>query len=426
MALSFLLWSLALVVDAVKDWPQFGRTPDYHSYTDVGDSSAVGEEWTFNAKDRMVGSPAVLLGRVWIGSDDGHMYCLNKSTGEIIWSYAVPEADSTCQGNEAEHGLCRSTKVRSSPAVDGMGSVIFGSYDFNVYKLDLEGNLLWKFATNGSIFGPVTLDHDGTVFIGSFDNHLYALNGTTGTAKWATDVQAHADSTWSVSQDLVFGLSNEGGLCTQWPPDDCPWPVHTPGGFHCFAFAIRKSTGEVVWKQYTGKPSGGGMYVQGTFYGGSWTGHFVAYDAETGTKKWSFDAGGMIESHPAYHDGVVFVSTEVPASAVYALNATTGEQIWKYTGASEELNGSPSVDRDTVYVGANDKYLHALDRSTGALKFKFKTCANVFPSAAIDDDGRVYIACNTVTGGKPWVGLGAAYAINPKKHLTMLPPVIQV
>ena len=68
-------------------------------------------------------------------------------------------------------------------------------------------------------------------------------------------------------------------------------------------------------------------------------------------------------------------------------------------GATQEFNGSPSIGGDIVYVGSNDRYLHAIDRKTGAFKFKFLTCANVFSSAAVSDAGMVYIGCNTETGG---------------------------
>jgi outer membrane protein assembly factor BamB len=310
--------------------------------------------------------------------------------------------------------------VRSDPAVDHQGNVYFGSYDFNVYKVNIHGSLVWKAATQGSIFGPVTLDADGTLFVGSFDDHLYAFDSESGRAKWSFDLKAHGDSGWAVAGDLVLGLSNEGGLCTSWPPSDMKWPNHTAGGGHCYAFAINKHTGKLVWKQKTGMPSGGGMVVGDTFFAGSWSSDFVAYDVKTGAKKWTFEDVGGVESHPAYHDGVVFISTETPpetpAGTLYALNATTGKLIWTYTGAADEFNGSPSVSHDTVYVGSNDHYLHAVDRKTGAFKFKIQTCANVFASAAIDDSGRVYITCNTVTGGEPWPGLGEAYAINPKLH----------
>lgn len=406
------------------DWPQFGRTSDYHSFNNVSDADAKGEEWTFKANDRMVGSPAVALGRAWLGSDDAHMYCLNKDTGKQLWAFEVPNPDPKCTGNYCEHGLCRCNKVRSDPAVDSAGNVYFGSYDFNVYKLDINGKLVWSFLTGGAIFGPVTLDKDGILFIGSFDNNLYAIDAASGKKKWSFDLQSHGDSTWSVSGDLVLGMSNEGGLCTSWPPPDVPGVNRTAGGGHCFVYALNKTTGELVWKQKTSQPAGGGLVVGETYYGGAWTGAFSAYDVSTGARKWTAEVGGGLESHPAYYDGLVFVSTETPSKSLYAINATTGQQVWKYSGASEELNGSPSVSLDTVYVGSNDHYLYAVDRKTGAFKFKVETCANVFSSAAIDNDGRVYITCNTGTGPTSTKGVGAAYAINPRKHLAPLVPLV--
>ena len=87
--------------------------------------------------------------------------------------------------------------------------------------------------------------------------------------------------------------------------------------------------------------------------------------------------------------------------------------MWRYRGAAKELNGSPSVSKDLVFVGSNDRFLHAVHKRTGKLAFKFKTCANVFSSAAIDDEGWVYIACNSETGPTTAPGVGAVYAFNP-------------
>ena len=78
-----------------------------------------------------------------------------------------------------------------------------------------------------------------------------------------------------------------------------------------------------------------------------------------------------------------------------------------------------ALTRHFVFVGSNDKHLHVLDRATGALKFKFKTCAHVFASAAVADDGMVFVTCNSQTGHPVDVkaGTGEAYAINPTLHL---------
>jgi outer membrane protein assembly factor BamB len=44
----------------------------------------------------------------------------------------------------------------------------------------------------------------------------------------------------------------------------------------------------------------------------------------------------------------------------------------------------------TVYIGCNDSYLYALNGSTGALIWKFKTGFEVFSSPAVGPDGSVY------------------------------------
>ena len=384
------------------------------------------------AGDRVVSSPAVLGDRVWFGSDDGHLYCLNRTTGATLWKYAVRAVDPTCTGNRCEHGLCRCSKIRSSPAVfAGDLSVVFGSYDFNVYMLDRHGALVWKTATRGAVYGPATIDELGeSVFIGSFDSHVYRLRARDGVVEWSYMLNAHGDSGWAFgsspgTRDLLYGLSNEGGNCTSFPPPDCPTPSPSPGGGDCFAVALNKHTGAEVWSQRTGYPGGGGMVVDGgaqgrssLFVAGSWSKDVRAYDAVTGAVAWSTRVDGIVESHPAHHNGTVFISTE--GSSVYALDLATGKQRWRFSGAPAELNSSPSVTLDTVFVGSNDKYLYALARETGELKFKVKTCSNVFSSAAISDDGMVYIACNTETGPVSSAGVGAVYAIDPSQHVHVM------
>jgi outer membrane protein assembly factor BamB len=423
-ALVFILLPLSQAVGPPRhDWPQFGRFADYQSFSHVKDDAAAGTtEWMYTAADRVVGSPVVGFGRVWFGSDDGNMYCVNKTTGDLIWKYTLAPTPK-CTGNYCEHGLCVCNKVRSTPALDDTGNVYFGSYDFNVYKVDLHGTLVWKVPTQGAIFGPVTMDDDGTLFVGSFDNHVYAIS-PDGTILWSFNLQAHGDATWVVSGDILVGQSNEGGLCTSWPPSDVPnWPNHTAGGGHCFVYALHKKTGHLLWKHKTGAPGGGGVVADGIYYNGNWNQNITAFIARTGSIKWNFNAKGAVESHPAYHEGVVYASAE-DSKTLFAIDATSGKQVWNYSGAGEELNGSPTVTLDTVYVGSNDHFLHAVSRKTGQFKFKFKTCANVFSSAAVDDIGRVYISCNTETGPTSALGSGATYAIDPSAHIGAVSEIV--
>ena len=110
------------------------------------------------------------------------------------------------------------------------------------------------------------------------------------------------------------------------------------------------------------------------------------------------------------------MSTEDPSHQLLAVDYLTGHVEWTYDQTNATLNSSPAVTADAVYVGSNDKLLHAVDKATGQRKWTFPTCNFVFPSPAVDDDGMVYVACNTETGPVFGTGQGAVYAVNPNKR----------
>ncbi|MFQ6121118.1 MAG: PQQ-binding-like beta-propeller repeat protein, partial [Methanosarcinales archaeon] len=62
--------------------------------------------------------------------------------------------------------------------------VYVGSFDNNVYALNANtGDLKWKYNTNG-IVGSSPIIWNGIVYVGSFDFRVYALNANTGKTKW--------------------------------------------------------------------------------------------------------------------------------------------------------------------------------------------------------------------------------------------------
>jgi len=64
--------------------------------------------------------------------------------------------------------------VTGSAIAEG-GRIYFGSVDGFLYCLDAEnGNLIWKFQTDGAITGTPFLAED-IVYIGSTDGKMYAL-----------------------------------------------------------------------------------------------------------------------------------------------------------------------------------------------------------------------------------------------------------
>jgi outer membrane protein assembly factor BamB len=126
-------------------------------------------------------------------------------------------------------------------------------------------------------------------------------------------------------------------------------------------FAIKMSTGKVLWhKQYNSPNVGpdGVSVVGGTVYGATNSNAF-ALSASTGEQLWSKklirNKGEGIDMAPAVHDGTVYVST-VPGNGVngfylgdgvavlWAMNAKTGKTLWKWNEVPTSLWGNKKVN----------------------------------------------------------------------------------
>ena len=55
-----------------------------------------------------------------------------------------------------------------------------GSGDKNVYAINPDGTLKWFFGTGDKVDSSPAIGADGTIYLGSDDNHLYALSGSSG------------------------------------------------------------------------------------------------------------------------------------------------------------------------------------------------------------------------------------------------------
>jgi len=172
------------------------------------------------------------------------------------------------------------------------------------------------------------------------------------------------------------------------------------------------------------------VYQNGAIYFGSDDGYVYAVDASDGTQRWKYKTGGPVPATPAVAAGVVYVGSY--DGKFYALDATTGKARWKFATDGERrfeaknLHGmlpknqtiadpfdvflsSPVVAQGAVYFGSGDGHLYALDASSGALNWKFKT-GDVVHSSPAYADGVVYFgswdsyfyAVDAKTGAQRW------------------------
>jgi outer membrane protein assembly factor BamB len=117
-------------------------------------------------------SPAVLGDRLYFGTEEGSVVCVDYKKAEIAWT-------ETDKGGNA---------FRSSPAV-AEGIVVIGSRGRRVNALNPEtGKELWSFAAKNKVDASPVLLGD-RVLIGAADGRIYLLDRKTGKETWQYQCQ---------------------------------------------------------------------------------------------------------------------------------------------------------------------------------------------------------------------------------------------
>ena len=70
--------------------------------------------------------------------------------------------------------------INVSPAIGADGTVYVGSDDHHLYAINPDGTLKWKFQTGYTVWSSPAIGSDETVYIGSNDNYLYAIGVASG------------------------------------------------------------------------------------------------------------------------------------------------------------------------------------------------------------------------------------------------------
>lgn len=139
----------------------------YSEYNDLHPN--ISTIWTYSTNDIIQSSPTYYNGKLYAGSCDKKLYCINATTGQKIWEYETQD------------------QVISKPVIFEQGdnsAVIFGSNDQYLYSLNANtGDLQWNYKTNGSVITDPVINN-GCVYFGSGDNNVFSLNASNGNFIW--------------------------------------------------------------------------------------------------------------------------------------------------------------------------------------------------------------------------------------------------
>ncbi|KLO24246.1 hypothetical protein X275_00750 [Marinitoga sp. 1197] len=296
-------------------------------------------------------------------------------------------------------------KVASSPAIGTDGTIFVGSDDHYLYAINPDGSLKWKFETNGSIFSSPAIGKDGTIFVGSDDNYIYAINDN-GTLKWKFKTEALIRSSPAIGADgSVFVGSYDNYLYAINPDGSLKWRFKTGnwiyssaaigadgsvfvGSYDNYLYAINPD-GSLKWKFKTNGIvySSPAIGADGTIYVGSYDNYLYAINPN-GSLKWKFKTGNNIISSPMLgNNGTVYIGNG--DGYIYAINSDESLK-WKFE-TGRYADSSPAIGTDgTIYIGSWDNYLYAINPD-GSLKWKFETEGEIYSSPAVGTNGAIYV-----------------------------------
>ena len=263
--------------------------------------------------------------------------------------------------------------IESSPTVSN-GRVFIGmgvdAEPASLVALDAKtGQTIWTASLTYAVNFSSPTVADGIVYIGSKDT------GSSHGILWARD-EATGAELWS--KDFGTGILGSPAVANG--------IVYVDNAKGVFALDSRRAERWVYRSGDNGSPS----VVDGTLYFGS--SGLIALNAATGQYKWRHDPiGGYIDlSSPAVANGTVYIGAT--DGNVYAINADTGALRWTYEQTRSPIESSPAVANGVVFIGSYNGRLYALDASSGVRLWSSPALPDsLIESSPAVSNGSVYV-----------------------------------
>ena len=342
------------------------------------------------------------------------------------WAQSIP---ATLSWTGETQGI-----IFSSPVIDDNGIVYVGSNDNNLTAFNTDGSIKWTFTTGNWVDSSPALSKDGsTVYAGSWDNHLYAVNTDDGSLNWSFETNSYITSSPAVdlngrvyfgSMDSIFyALESNGSLAWEYFVGQPVFSSPAIGGNGTLYFGDENGTlhavnpdGTIKWtyevedvvdtnKSILSSPA---VDTSGNIYFGSGNGfcYSLSDDGDSASLNWKYETGDRVDSSPVLgiNDEVFFVSRDGYMRSLPTFSATTENLPNWEVFVGDVFYSTPVVDENgRVYVigytGGGENHLFAYDANgskawdSNVSSPPFEIPSVVDSSLLLSNDGNLYFGC---------------------------------
>ena len=231
--------------------------------------------WTHPVEHGASESTPIPVGEnVFVSGYDGKSYCLNRTTGKVVWQHDFVE-DAPADQPEFAGARARFQNIAARPCGSACDGKLFIQCVFDqsrVIALDCAtGQRRWAFQTGGWMRPAPTIAGD-RVYVASQDKHLYCLDRANGKLIWKYQTPSWLASRVAVHDGKVYlphhsarlyQLDAESGklLRTMEPPDE----ADRRGAVYSFPIIANQTA----------------------YFACGSTGQLLAFDIETGEMRWN-------------------------------------------------------------------------------------------------------------------------------------------
>jgi eukaryotic-like serine/threonine-protein kinase len=363
LLLSFvLLLFTSIRAQSTSTWPMFRGSSALTGISLTELPQPLKLRWTFQAKDSIESSAAIVDGVIYVGSMDASLYAVDLATGKLRWRYATggPVQDSSpCVQdgvayigdlNGVLHAVNVKTgnsnwtfktesEIKSSPNC-AKGKVYFGSYDQNLYCLSSSsGALIWKYTTEGPLHSSPAI-YNEQIYISGCDEIFRSIDVLTGKRIYELPLGAYTGASVAVRDDHAFvGTFGNTVIGINLKKREAEWVYSHPTRSFPFNSSAAITDDRVVL-------GGRDKMVH-------------CLDRISGKAIWTFLTRARVESSPLILKNRVFIGSN--DGLLYELDLKSGRKNWSFT-AGAPLSASPAAAQECLVIGSQDGQLYCFGK----------------------------------------------------------------